>query len=488
MYNGQWKMYNGQWKMDNVQWIMDNLELRMENGERIRTEEYLSDKIINRLGFVFALFSLWLIFLLISPGKLNAQSIDSLISEALMNNPQLKALDFKINASEFRVESANTYPAPSIGIEFSQIPLDKLNVWDNAVSNNISISQMFPLGGKVSAMTDVARKNVKIEQDNLAVYKTRLTAELKMSYYTLWFVDRKIQLQKENIELLKKLIISIEVLYQVNRIGQADLLTIKSELSSNEVQLKILEQQRESEIYKLNKLLGRDLSSKNIYAEEKIALSKLDYTEAQLSKTLSEQNPSLLKMNSMIEMNQSEIQANNKELIPDLMLSGMIMRMPRGMLLTSKTPTAMIDGSGKTEIMFGLMASINLPFAPWSSKKFTAKEEELLASIKGIEHEKSDMEREMNSALKNSLVKLRTSNDLILLYSKNVIPSYELAAEAQASAYQNNQTTINTVLDTYRMLLMQEMNYFMSQADYQMAIAEIEMMIGKELKIENGEW
>jgi hypothetical protein len=32
------------------------------------------------------------------------------------------------------------------------------------------------------------------------------------------------------------------------------------------------------------------------------------------------------------------------------------------------------------------------------------------------------------------------------------------------------------------MLLMQKMNYYMAQADYQMALAEIEMMVGTILK------
>ena len=471
---------------------MDNGKLNIEDacppkrsvgGERqLKLQiENCKLKIGENLKSVFVVIFLFGALLFFSSSNIFAQSIDSLINEALINNPQLKALNYKITASAFRVESTDTYPAPTIGIEFSQVPIDNLNIWENAVSNNLSISQMFPLGGKVGAMTDVARKNVKIEQDSYDIYRTSLIAELKMSYYSLWFIDRKIELQKKNIDLLNKLLNSINVLYQVNRINQADLLTIKSEVSSNEVQLLILEQQRDSEIYKLNKLLGRELSSKEIYAEEEITIPKLEYSEEQLREILSQQNPALAKMKSMIEMNQAEIRANNKELIPDLMISGMIMRMPRGMLLTSKTPLAMIDGSGKTETMFGLMASINLPFAPWSSRKYTAKEEELLESIKGIEHERNDMERAMVSQLKSALVKLKTSGDLIKLYAKDVIPSYISAVEAQTSAYQNNQTTINTVLDSHRMLLMQEMNYYMAQADYQMAAAEIEMMIGKRM-------
>ena len=73
---------------------------------------------------------------------------------------------------------------------------------------------------------------------------------------------------------------------------------------------------------------------------------------------------------------------------------------------------------------------------------------------------------------------MKTSWDLIKLYSENVIPLYEQARSTQVSSYQNNQTNINTVIDANRMILMQSMNYYMAQADYQMAIAEIEMMLG----------
>ena len=154
------------------------------------------------------------------------------------------------------------------------------------------------------------------------------------------------------------------------------------------------------------------------------------------------------------------------------------MRMPRGMLLTTKTSPDMINGNESVDFGYGLMASITLPFAPWSKDKYEGKEQELQANIKSIESEKNDMQRDMNTQLKTAFVKMKTSWDLMKLYSENVIPLYEKAREAQVSLYQNNQANINTVIDANRMILMQSMNYFMAQADYLMAMAEIEMMVG----------
>jgi outer membrane protein TolC len=412
--------------------------------------------------------------------KINAQSVDSLVVEALKNNPQLKSLQYKITASEKRTESINTLPAPNLSVEFSQVPTNSIDILNQSNSNNIALSQMFPLGGKLNAMAEVERKNTLVEGNNYDIYKINLTAAVKISYYTLWLIDRKIDVQKKNISLINDVIKSVESSYYTNKINQADLLTLQSEIASNEVQLLILEKQKEAEIYKLNKLLGRSLDSKEVYAVADFSADILSSSQSKLEEILGYSNPSLKKMGSMIEMNKAMIDANNRELIPDLMVQGMFMRMPQGMILTSKSDLSMLDP--KTETMYSLMFSINLPFAPWSINKYKAKEEELYAGISSIEFEKNDMQREMTSQLKAALVKYNTAVDLTKLYNEKVIPLYSKATESQVSAYQNNRTGVTTVIDSYRMLLMQQMNYYMSKADTQMSLAEIEMMVGTTLK------
>ncbi|MDP4116161.1 MAG: hypothetical protein Q8903_08500, partial [Bacteroidota bacterium] len=48
-----------------------------------------------------------LILILFSVSCTEAQSLDSLINEALANNPQLKVLGYRVTASEYRSESVN---------------------------------------------------------------------------------------------------------------------------------------------------------------------------------------------------------------------------------------------------------------------------------------------------------------------------------------------------------------------------------------------
>lgn len=421
-----------------------------------------------------------IIIILLIGSNVKAQSIDSLVNEAIANNPQLKSLQFRVKASEFRSESINFLPPPNLSVEFSQIPINEYNIINQSISNNIALSQMFPLGGKLSAMSEVEKKNTLIEGDNFEAYRLSLIAQLKMSYFNLWLIDRKIEIQKSNISLLKDFARSIESGFYTNRISQADLLSIQSEIASNDAQLLIIEKQRETAIYTINKFLGRHLNSKEVFAVADFEVDSLVINQAKLEEVLNDLNPSLTKMDNMIDMNKAMITANNKELIPDLMVQGMLMRMPKGMVLTASSDLTMLEP--KTEIMYSLMFSINLPFAPWSIGKLNNKEEELVTGISSIEQEKIDMQRDMTVKLKEVLVKYKTAIELTELYDKNVIPLYTNATESQTTAYQNGKTSISTVLDSYRMLLMQKMNYYMAKADVQMSLAEVEMMVGANLK------
>lgn len=460
MVDVKWKMGNG----------ISNFEFRISNLSLV-SFKYLYKRVFIILIIIFSFFE-----------NSFAQSVDSLINEAMLNNPYLKSIEQKIYSGQYRAESVDYLPPPTLGVQFDQIPIDKINIWKDAISNSLSLSQMFPLGGKLSAMNNVELQNVEVTKRDYDSYKINLIAQIKMQYYNIWQIERKLDVQQGTIDLLNNILSSVDVSYQVNRINQADLLTIKSEVASNNAQLVILKKQREAEIYKLNKLLGRKLNSNEIVIEKSIAEDSLTYSQDELETILIDSNPSLRKMGTMIEMNKAMVNANNSELVPDLMIEGMFMRMPQGMILTSQSDIGMIGMEpASTEYMYSLMASITLPFVPWSSGKYSNKEEELLSDIKGIEYEKNNMQREMITELQTAFVKLKTAQELINLYSKEVIPSYEQAAESQLANYQNNRTNITTVIDSYRMLLMQRMNFYMAQADRQMAIAEIEMMVGKRL-------
>ncbi len=414
-----------------------------------------------------------------------SQNLDSLINEAISKNLLLKSFEFSIEAKKNKIVQSSALPSPTLSFEVNQFKFDNANIFGNSLSNSITLSQMFPLGGKLGSMQKVAESDWRLSKNKLVEYKNELITKIKMKYYELWNLERNIEIQQKNIDQLKDLLNSLLMLYQVKKANQSDVILLQSEIARIEVELINLERKKNSLFREINFLIGRENLDQIIETPKEITLSELNFNLEQIDSLIVSFNPELISMQLMIEMNDNEIRANRKELIPDLMLGGMVMQMPKGMIVTTKTPLTMIDGNGKEEIMFGLMASINLPFAPWSRKKIDYKIDELHNTIKSIEFERLNMFQQMRKEIQNLILTINSNKDLIKLYEENVLPTYDAVYKTQLIELETGKISINTILDTNRMILMEKMKYYMTISEYLMALSELDKLIGKNLNKEN---
>jgi len=408
----------------------------------------------------------------------NAQTVDSLVNEAIFNNPQLKAYTLKVKSAEYKSESVGYFPPPTIGLEFSQVPFKEPNPVINAISQNLIFTQMFMLGGKLGAMYNAEKQNISIAQNEFLEIKLKIITGVREQYYKLWMNEHHIDLREDVRAILQDLLNSVENSYKVNRSRYSDLLLLKSEIASNETEIINLSNELIAETYKMNLLLGRDMSDSSLIVQHNWNIDSLNFNENELINHLLEHNPSLAKMSNMIKMNELEQNANNKELIPDLMLQGMVMRMPRGMILTTKTDPMMRMEIGDTEYMYSIMASVTLPFMPWSSGKISNKNEELVTGLNSLSFERKNMEREMISNLRSLLKRIESRKSQVRLYENNILPLYKQTLDAQLNEFKNNQLPVSAVLETFRTLLMKEEELAEVKMEHQMLMADIYMMLG----------
>jgi len=418
-----------------------------------------------------------------------AQPVDSLVNEAMRNYPGLKSLDYQIQAAEFRANAVQALPPPTLGLEFSQIPTNSLDVVNGAISNNLSVSQMFMLGGKLSSMGDVEKKRGRVLEQDRASFAVQLRANVKMAYFRLWLLDRQIEVQQSTLRLLEDLAQTMRPRVLTNRMRQADLLTVQAEVAAERARLTSARAKRVSAQNELFSLLGRDEASSSIVTDSVLTPGSLVISRAQLEDRVRQLNPVLAGMEKMKEMNESEIAAAKSTLSPDLMIQAMVMRMPNGMILTAGErsayaiqQSAMGMPMGQTDWMYSIMASITLPFVPWSAERSSSREEEYRAMNASIDAGKSAMQRDMLSRLRSSMLKYMTADSLAREYSGAILPLMREAAEAQVVAYETGQVPISTVLDARRMELMKRDDYLMVLVDREMALAEMEMMAGGPLQ------
>ncbi|MBL7990278.1 MAG: TolC family protein [Candidatus Kapabacteria bacterium] len=437
------------------------------------------------------LFLFALIFMLLVPAsRLDAQPLDSLVAEALRNHPLLRAAEARAVSAEYRGEAVSQLPMPTLSLEFTQTPAGNFDVLNRSISNNLALSQMFMLGDKLAAMRRAEREGAQTEHERRAEAAAIIRGNVSELYARLWRLDRQKEVLGRTTIMLSNLVQSAEDRLAAGKATMNEVLLLRAELAAEQAKFHSSNFERRGKAARLNTFLGRT----NLEAEIlTIADSNFAKTiEALLGRTyqartkFGEQNPTLRRMASMERMTEAERIAAEQERTPDLMLQGMLMRMPQGMILTSGSSALSeifsvhtgLSASNRVEWMYSLMASITLPFAPWSSARIDAKQAELNARQLSQKAEREAMQRELAGELAEAEQMLLHTIETVKDYNRTILPAYKQALNGLLLSFQTNQSSISDILRTAQMLAMKEDELAMAHEEQMMLVAKLRMMLG----------
>ncbi len=411
------------------------------------------------------------LFILITiPHKgINAQTsdyvyIDSLVAEALQNNPELKAARNITNAAKTKIDQVSTWEAPQVGIEFFQTPISSFpNPIKDGMETDYFVQQMFPFPGKLSAMGEAAENNANMFEAQFKALEREIIKNVKTTYYELYLVQKKIELNEENQELLKNFIQIATKQYEVGMGKQPDIIRAQTELSTLINDGINLQKEKTSIEAMLNTLLSRPANlpigeTKEIYD----SIPRWDF--GQLSNLSYNYRNELKAMNFNVDMYRSELKASKIEYFPDIM----------GRLMYKNM-------TGTTDF-WAAMIGVSIPLAPWSQGKYTAKVEENELNIKSSEEQYKNMRNMVSYEVQNAIVKIESNRNLVELYGDTVIPQAEQTLQSTIAAYQTGKTEFLMLIDAYRMLLMVRLDYYMSVMSFMESQAALEQAVGLSIE------
>ncbi|GAB6282568.1 MAG: TolC family protein [Ignavibacterium sp.] len=395
----------------------------------------------------------------------NKLNLDSLISEAIQNNPQLKALRNQVIADESKVGQVSAWESPQIGVEFFNTPIQSFpNPFENQMEYDYFIQQMFPFPGKIGNMKKAAQNNASMTNQEYYALEKKIIRDLESSYYELFFIQKKIEINKDNQELMNQFVEIATRQYEVGLGKQPDIIRAQTELSTLINEGINLQKEETDAKTMINVLLNRQANSPlGIVPEVNDTIPNLTYEK--VSQLGFENRPELKGMQFNIEMNKSELAVSKREYYPDLMVRLMYKNMTN-------------TGNDFWSAMFG----VNVPFAFWSNNKFSKKVEENEANIKKAEEDYNSMKNMIAYEVQNALVKLETSRNLKDLSKNTIIPQATQTLQSTTAAYQTGKTEFLMVLDAYKMLFMSRLDYYMYLTNFMQAKAQLEQAVGLNLK------
>ena len=396
-------------------------------------------------SLVFFLMAVLVTYQAFSQEEKKPLRLDGLVKEALENNPQLRAARHQTAAARTRVDQVTSWDAPQFGVEFFQTPVQSFpNPLKNQMEMDYFIQQMFPFPGKLSDMGKAAENNANMMDQGYNALERKVLRELKSSYFELYLVQRKIQINAENQDLMRRFVDIALKQYEVGMGKQPDILRAQTELSTLINDGLNLQKERAVIESMINTILSRPANAPLGFVPE-IEKDIPRWTFEQIRPLALESRPELKAMNFNIEMNKSELSLSKKEYFPDLMLRFMY----KDMAMTKND-------------FWSAMLGISIPLTPWSSGKYTSKTDENALNVRKAEEDLTAMKNMTLFEVQDALVKVQTNQNLVLLYKNTVIPQAEQTLQSTVAAYQTGKTEFLMLIDAYRMLLMAKLDYYMS--------------------------
>lgn len=410
-------------------------------------------------------FTLGAIIIFLVVPSVSAQttiSLDSLITDVLRNNPQLQAARTRINSAETRIAQVQAWDDPQVGVEFYATPVTSLNPIRDGMETDYSIQQMIPFPGKKSLMGDVARANVRMVEQSATTVERRLIADVKVAYAMLYSAQRQLDINAENQRLLNQIIESARTKYSVGIATQGDVLKAQVELAKLQNERSMLEQELHTAEAMMNALRSVP-STTPIGRVADIIPQQFGGTLDDLQRRTLDNRPEIRGMKYEIEMNKAELAVSQRERLPDFMIRGMYKQMMVGTNL------------------WAAMIGINIPIAPWASGKYSGRIEENELNIKAGEQSLRDMQNMVQFEVRDAWVKVQSQWEQIERYRTIILPQTEQTLQSALTAYQTDKRDFLSLLDSYRMLQMLKMEYYMHVGEYFSNLAALERAIGSNL-------
>jgi outer membrane protein, heavy metal efflux system len=392
-------------------------------------------------------------------------SLQSLVAEALEQNPEIIAMRRNFDMMRARVPQAKALPEPmlSYGYMGNAVPLPPFDVQkgDPSSGRALGLSQELPFPGKLATKGKMA--NVAAEAEWWAYEQTRLNvvAEVKDAYFDLYYIVKASETVTKNKELLEKFAKIAEAGFAVGKGIQQDVLKAQVEVSRLIDQLTVLEQRRLTAEARLNSLLFREPETP-VGRPEEIRPRDFPYGIAELYELALMSYPTLKAQQRRIDREQYGVELAKKDFYPDFSVG-----------------LTYINRPGMPE-MYGVNVGVKIPFYFWQKQRPALAE-----ATAGAAAEKQRLENITTLLffrIKDRYLAATTAERLIKLYGTTIIPQSSLALESAIAGYEAGKVDFLTLLDNLVTLRNYELSYYEQLSNVEKAIAALEPLVGVTLR------
>jgi outer membrane protein, heavy metal efflux system len=406
----------------------------------------------------------------------NPISLAEVAKKALAQNPTVAAAQARWRMATERIRQAAAWEDPRLSFRsllgrFVRIPANGFS------DQTVSLEQSIPISGKNRSREKAAIAEAVAAFQDLRRQELDVVLKARSAFIQLVNDYELLDLNQAEETALSQIVDNSRTRFEVGAQPQSEVLTAQTERQKVTEQQQDLEQKRSNDETTLKVLmrmeafapLGRPTwkvnSGRSIQEIQPVHLEA-----RKLRARIVLNNPEVLRSSADLAAAQSRYQLAQREWIPDPIVSIQADHYNAGSQVAS-------------ELSGGI--SISLPWL--NEKKYRAGEREALDQVIAAQDALEGSKDEALGKLRDQLQKIETLHHHADLYENSLIPSARQSVSANQSDYESNKATFENVVSSQRNLWEVEATYHQHLTDYQIALAELESLVGSNLGFFGGE-
>lgn len=437
----------------------------MREEQRSRNIHYSTLNKQERNHSAYLLYSLRLISLLVLvmlPFTTYAQSIADYQQEAAENNPELKSKYQQYLSALEESSIMGTLPDPEVSFSYFIKPIETRL---GPQQGRISVSQMLPWFGSLRDQRSVSDIRAKASFESFQESRNRIFLQVEQTLLEIYELDESIRLAKENQMILNSLVELSLSRYETDRATQVDVLRAQIEEEDLNIQIELLQDNREVLLQRMNELLNRSESSK-IILPDSLGETEINSRE-ELMAQIQQQNPNLNRLRYQEDSSKEMRSLAQKQNRPGIKLGV-------DYIFTGETNMPNVANSGEDALM--VMAGFKVPLF---GKKNNAKVQQAERNIQDAQFQISSRENSLQTELDASLRDYEDAQRKFTLYNQKQIQRITQAIDIMMESYSSDSSDFEEILRMQRKKLEYQLKRIQSRTVQHKAAAYIDYLTGK---------
>lgn len=391
--------------------------------------------------------------------------LEPLIDEALASNPVLLTKENQVNALRERIAPAATLPDPMLRLGLLNLPEKVAFDEDPMTQKQIAVTQKFPFPGKLSLKHDIAQDEYLQHEAALTYQRLEVVNTVKVTYFSLFFVDKSIEVTATIKTLLEEFLGVARTRYSVGKGIQQDVMKAEIELSRMIEKIITLERQKKTVAAQLNTVLDRPpgavLEGKPAVRQTDFSMEKAAFVDRELHA-----HPLLQSIYFIREEADDTFQLAQKEYYPDFEV---------GFSYSHRESSL---GRDHPDLYSGFVG-MNVPI--WFKNKQGKRVEEARYNKQSAEKKYEATRNEIEFRIASLLAEIEQNSKLIDLYRDAIIPQANHTLNSSVDSYQVGSVDFLTLLSNLQTLYSYELEYYRVLVNYEKNLADLELAVGKRI-------